>query len=61
MNFDSRFVRKPAPRTESEVLIKSVVVITSIITPRKDKVVHSFNFEEGIEMVDGFYALRHLM
>jgi hypothetical protein len=45
MNFDSRFVRKPALRTESEVLIKSVVVIT-IITPRKDKVVHSFNLKE---------------
>lgn len=34
MVLDSRFVMKPAPRTDNEVLIKSVAVMRRSVTPR---------------------------
>ena len=36
INLDNRFEIKPAPRTDKDVLIKSVAVIRRSMTPRKN-------------------------
>jgi hypothetical protein len=45
MDLESRFVIKPAPRTDKEVLIKSAAVIRRIMIPIKTKIVHDSDFE----------------
>jgi hypothetical protein len=45
MDLESRFVIKPAPRTDKEVLIKSAAVIRRIMIPIKNKIVHDSDFE----------------
>jgi hypothetical protein len=45
MDLESRFVIKPAPRTDKEVLIKSAAVIRRIMIPIKHKIVHGIDFE----------------
>jgi hypothetical protein len=44
MDLESRFVIKPAPRTDKEVLIKSAAV-RRIMIPIKNKIVHDSDFE----------------
>jgi hypothetical protein len=44
MDLESRFVIKPAPRTDKEVLIKSAV-IRRIMIPIKKQKVHDSDFE----------------
>jgi hypothetical protein len=45
MDLESRFVIKPAPRTDKEVLIKSAAVIRRIMIYKKQKIVHDSDFE----------------